>query len=118
MGLERGLLPGLVVLVLGCSAAKADSPEEALFQALAQKCPQARWSHATMGAYQQPLDVAAYGLSPDEANALEESARNACRGVVMGEWCDNKGRIEYLAKIGRLEAMVQAFCAVKPDTFD
>jgi hypothetical protein len=112
-------LAGFAVGVLiGCSAAKANSPEEALFQVLAQKCPESRWNHATMGAYEQPLAAAAHGLSPDQANALEKSARDACRGVDMGEWCDNKGRIQYLAKIGRMEEMVQAFCAVKPQTFD
>ena len=118
MRLERGLATAFAVGVLGCVAAKAATAEEALSQALAQTCPEARWSHATMGAYEQPLASAARGLSPGQVNALEQSARDACHGVVFGEACDNDGRIRYLAKIGRTEAMIQAFCAVKPDTFD
>ncbi len=99
--LQTIYLAGFVVGVLiECSAAKADSPEEALFQALAQKCPEARWSHATMGAYEQPLAAVARRLSPDQASDLEKAARDACRGVVMGEWCDNKGRIQHLAEVG------------------
>ncbi len=71
-----------------------------------------------MGAYELPLAAAARGLSSAQARELESSARDACRGVDFGMACDNNGRIRYLAKIGRMEAMVRAFCAVKPDTFD
>jgi len=71
-----------------------------------------------MGVYEEPLAIAARGLSPSQAEALEESAREACRGVALGLACDNIGRIRYLEKAGAMETLVRAFCSVKPDTFD
>ena len=72
--LGSGLPTAFAIVMLGCVSATAATPEEKLSQALARKCPAARWDHATMGAYEQPLAAAARGLPSDQVNALERSA--------------------------------------------
>ena len=106
MKLRLAFLSFLLATPLGSAATKAKT------------CPEQRWQHATMGAYEQPLETSAHGLSAAQNEALEASARQSCSGVPLGEWCDNRGRIRYLASIGRMTVMIQAFCAIKPDTFD
>ena len=118
MKLLLPFLSFLLVTASGNAATKAKTPEVTLDQALSQRCPEQRWQHATMGAYEQPLETSAHGLSAAQNEALEASARQSCSGVPLGEWCDNRGRIRYLATIGRMTVMIQAFCAIKPDTFD
>jgi hypothetical protein len=68
--MKRGFLAGLVAIMLGCAGAMAESRAEALFQALERTCPQARWSHATMGGYEAPLAALARGLSPARARGF------------------------------------------------
>ena len=118
MKLLLPFLSFLLVTASGNAATKAKTAEDTLDQALSQQCPERRWLHATMSAYEQPLETSAHGLSAAQSQALEASARQSCSGVPFGEWCDNRGRIRYLASIGRMAVMIQAFCAMKPDTFD
>ena len=118
MKLSTALLSVLLAAACGWPSAHANSPEDTFELALSKRCPEQRWSHATMGAYEQHLEASARGLFTAQAQALEASARQSCKGVPLGEWCDNRGRIRYLASIGRMETMIGAFCAIKPDTFD
>ena len=85
--------------------------------AIDKQCPQRRWRHATMGAYEEPIDEASKALSAAQRRAVDAEVSTRCRDM-NGEGCPNKAAIDVIARTGHLQELVRAFCAVEPQHFD
>ena len=87
------------------------------WKAIDKQCPHRRWRHATMGAYEGPIDEVSKALSAAQRRAVDVEVSTRCRDV-NGEGCANEAAIDVIARTDHMQELVRAFCAVEPQHFD